>query len=71
MGRNEDKAYLADEMERTFDDLLDKGFNVIETGGQGTGTDPENDGFPGENRKRMFKKPRDFTTATNFCIMIP
>lgn len=56
IGRNEDKQYLLDEMERTFADLLDKGFNVLETGGQGSGSDPENDGFPGENWKRMFKK---------------
>ena len=56
IGRNEDKNYLTEEMERTFTDLLEKGFNVIETGGQGSGSDPENDGFPGENWKRMFKK---------------
>ncbi len=56
IGRNEDKAYLKEEMERTFADLLEKGFNVMETGGQGSGSDPENDGFPGENWKRMFKK---------------
>lgn len=56
IGRNEDKTYLTEEMERTFAELLEKGFNVMETGGQGSGSDPENDGFPGENWKRMFKK---------------
>ena len=56
MGRNEDKAYLWEELERTLQDLKDKGFNVLETGGQGSGTDPDNGGFFSENWKRMFKK---------------
>lgn len=56
MGRNLDKAYLDEELERTFSDLLAKGFNVIETGGQGSGTDPDNHGFFSTHWRDQFKK---------------
>lgn len=56
LGRNQDKSYLREELERTFDDLLEKGFNVIETGGQGSGSDPDNHGFYSPQWAECFKK---------------
>ena len=56
IGRNPDRTYLTEELERTFADLLNKGFNIIETGGQGSGTDPENHGFYSGAWREQFKK---------------
>ena len=56
LGRNGDKEYLQEELDRTLKDLLEKGFNVIETGGQGSGSDPDNHGFFSKHWAQQFKK---------------
>lgn len=56
IGMVKDNQYLLDELDRTLNDLRDKGFSHIETGGQGSGRDEVEDGqVVSDNWKKMFK----------------